>query len=191
MRLGRRGRLWVDSNDVVDAKLPQLGLGDVGPALVGRGVGGARVHHAVELNPVDIVRSHGLLGACVGILAHGDDVLHLEETHHVQEGLVTEGVQLPQHLDRHVGGGHVLASLRHEGQGTQVVDGTRAEEALCCWAQPSEQLPKAGPGNLGYKHRLPSKLVLNTWGTDMTHKLTFKTSPEHLRYRQDMGYLQN
>ena len=136
MRLGWRGRLRIDCNDVVDAKFPQLRLSDVSPAFVSRGVGGARVHHAVELNPVNVVGCHGFLSARVGILAHSDDVLHLEEAHHIQEGLVAQRVQLSQNLHRHVGGRHVLARLCHEGQRAEVVDGAGAEEALCCRAQP-------------------------------------------------------
>ena len=98
---------------------------------------------------MNVVGCHGFLSARVGILAHSDDVLHLEEAHHIQEGLVAQRVQLSQNLHRHVGGRHVLARLCHEGQRAEVVDGAGAEEALCCRAQPSEQLPEAGARHLG------------------------------------------
>ena len=125
----RRG-LRVDGNDAVHAKLSQLTLGDICPAFVGRRIGRTGVHHTVKIDSMDVVRGQSFLCTCVGILAHSDDVLHFEESHNVQECLVAQRVQLAENLDWHVTGGHIFTRLRHEGQGTQVMDGTVVKEAF-------------------------------------------------------------
>lgn len=138
-------RWWlrVDGDDVVHTKLSQLSLSYVCPAFISRGVGGARVHHAMQLDVRNIGCGHCFLRTGVGVLPHGDDMLRLEQTDDLQKGCIAEGIQLPKNFDWHVRGRHILSCLRHEGQGTEVVDGAVTEKTLGSGAQSPEQLPKS------------------------------------------------
>jgi hypothetical protein len=130
--------LWVDGDEAVHAKLPQLTLCDIRPPFICRRVGRGGMHHAMKTDIVDVMRRQGFLRACVCILPNCDHMIHFEQRHHVQKCLVTQRVQLSQHFDRHVRGRHVFTRLCHERQRAQVVDGAFVKERLGSWTQPPE-----------------------------------------------------